>query len=173
MRATDPGRPEVTEYPTYAAAYVNLVPAGNIIDLLDKQIGETTTLLRSADPELAYAPGKWTVKQVVGHVVDTERIFAYRALRIARNDSAPSPGFEQDDYVRYGPFAQCSLADLLEEFRLVRASSIALYNKLDPEAWQRTGVANQFPVSVRGIAYLTAGHELHHAKILREKYLAA
>jgi uncharacterized damage-inducible protein DinB len=154
---------------------VDLVPGGDILQLLASQVEDTAALLQPIDEhragEMRYAPGKWTVKQVLGHVVDTERIFTYRALRTARGDATPMPGFEQDDYVRFGPFDHCSLADLLDEFRIVRAASIALYRNLTPESWMRKGVANQFPVTVRGLAYLTAGHELHHAKILRERYL--
>jgi uncharacterized damage-inducible protein DinB len=176
MTNWNPGHPEPSEYPPYASIYVDLVPDGDILRLLATQVEDTVALLQPIEEhsagELRYAPGKWTVKQVLGHVVDTERIFTYRALRTARGDATPMPGFEQDDYIRLGPFDHCSLADLLDEFRIVRAASITLYRKLTPESWMRRGVANQFPVTVRGLAYLTAGHELHHVKILRERYLA-
>jgi hypothetical protein len=172
MTTWNPGHPEASEYPPYAAVYVDLVPEGNILHLLASQVEDTVALLQPIDPERTYAPGKWTVRQVAGHIIDTERVFAYRALRTARNDATPMAGFEQDDYVRFGPFDHCSLTDLLDEFRIVRAASIALYRNLTPESWMRKGVANQFPVTVRGLAYVTAGHELHHVKILREKYLA-
>jgi hypothetical protein len=175
MTNWNPGHPEASEYPPYASIYVGLVPYNDILPLLASQIEDTVALLEPIGEdrasEMRYAQGKWTVKQVVGHVVDTERIFTYRALRTARGDATPMPGFEQDDYVRFGPFDHCSLADLLAEFRIVRAASIAFYRNLTPESWMRKGVANQFPVTVRGLAYLTAGHELHHVKILREKYL--
>jgi hypothetical protein len=108
---------------------------------------------------------------MVGHVIDTERIFAYRALRIARNDPTPMEGFEQDDYVRYGGFAASSLVDLMEEFACVRRASVWLFRKLSPEAWMRRGIASQNEISVRAIAYVIAGHELHHRQVLREKYL--
>jgi hypothetical protein len=176
MTNWNPGRPDVSEYPPYASIYVDLVPDSDILGLLASQVEDTVALLQPIDEhrasDMRYAPGKWTVKQVLGHVVDTERVFTYRALRTARGDATPMPGFEQDDYVRLGPFEHCSLADLLDEYRIVRAASIALYSKLTPESWMRKGVANRFPVTVRGLAYLTAGHELHHLKILREKYLA-
>ena len=176
MTNWNPGRPDVSEYPPYASIYVDLVPDSDILGLLASQAEDTVALLQPIDEyrasEMRYAPGKWTVKQVLGHVVDTERVFTYRALRTARGDATPMPGFEQDDWVRLGPFEHCSLTDLLDEYRIVRAASIALYSKLTPESWMRKGVANQFAVTVRGLAYLTAGHELHHLKILREKYLA-
>jgi hypothetical protein len=155
-------------------AYVDLVPGADVMHALTSQIDDTCALLKTTDDRRAgqgYAPGKWTVKQVAGHIVDTERIFAYRALRVARNDATPLPGFEQDDYVRFGPFDDCRLADLLDEFRVVRAGTVALFRGLPPDAWMRRGVVNQFNVTVRGLAFQTAGHELHHAKILREKYL--
>jgi hypothetical protein len=176
MPHPNPGRPDPSEYPPYAAAYVDLVQGDDILRLLSGQAEDTVGLFQSIGAERAgafrYAPDKWTASQVLGHVIDTERIFAYRALRVARNDGAPSPGFEQDDYVRFGPFDHCSLDSLVDEFRVVRAASLALYRNLQPEAWMRRGVANRFNVTVRGLAFLTAGHELHHAKILREKYLS-
>jgi hypothetical protein len=176
MPDQNPGHPDPSEYPPYASIYVDLVQSDDILRLLFEQIEDTIALLRSIGVERAgafrYASDKWTAKQILGHVIDTERIFGYRALRVARNDGAPSPGFEQDDYVRFGPFDHCSLDSLVDEFRVIRAASLALYRNLQPEAWMRRGVANNFDVTVRGLAFLTAGHELHHAKILREKYLS-
>jgi hypothetical protein len=113
------------------------------------------------------------VKEVLGHVSDSERVFAYRALRIARNDQTPMEGFEQDDYVKYGPFGQCSLAALIEEFKSVRQATLALFRSLEDAAWTRRGVANKNEVSVRALAYIIAGHELHHRRLLREKYFSA
>jgi hypothetical protein len=168
------GRPDASEYAPYAKAYVDLVAGDDILHALRTQADETVALLQSIDEagsSATYAPGKWTVKQVLGHINDTERIFAYRALCVARNDATPLPGFEQDDYVRFGPFDQCTFASLLDEFRVVRAGTIALFKALPPEAWKRRGVANKFDVTVRGLAFCTAGHERHHVKILREKYL--
>ena len=120
-----------------------------------------------------YAPEKWTVKEVLGHVNDTERIFTYRALRIARGDQTPLSGFEQDDYVRGGNFAERTLADLADEFGYVRSASIALFRSLQKEAWSRRGVANEKDVTVRALAFIVAGHELHHRLILEERYFAA
>jgi hypothetical protein len=125
------------------------------------------------DGNFRYAPDKWTVKDVLGHLADSERIFAYRALRIARADQTPLPGFEQDDFVRSGGFNERTLASLLEEFASVRSASLALYRSLDKDAWLRCGTANNDQISVRALAFITAGHELHHEKILEERYFPA
>ncbi len=106
-------------------------------------------------------------------MIDAERIFPYRALRIARNDRTPLPGFEQDDYVRYGGFAARQLVDLIEEFVCVRRASLFLFHQFNPETWMRRGIADQKEISVRAIAYILAGHELHHRQVLKEKYLLA
>jgi len=170
-----PGRPDESEYPPYAAKYVALVAGNDVLASLAKQIEETTALLKPVDErrasEFVYAPGKWTIKQILGHMLDTERIFAYRALCVARGETAALPGFEQDDYVATGAFGERTLSNLLDEFQTARKSTIALFRNLPQPAWMRRGNANKFPVSVRGIAYLAAGHEAHHVKILREKYL--
>ncbi len=168
-------RPDPSEYPSYAAAYVDLVVGDNILQTLASQIEETLALLRPIEDSrataLTYAPGKWTLKQVLGHMIDTERIFAYRALRVARSDTTPLPGFEEADYVRAANHNEHPLSALLDEFRVVRQGTLILFQNLPAEAWQRRGVVNRFNVSVRGLAFVTAGHELHHVKILREKYL--
>ena len=164
-----------TSTPPYYGKYVSLIPEDDIVAALEKQPPELMALLstrKEADGDLRYAPGKWSVKEVLGHVIDTERVFSYRALRIARNDQTPMEGFEQDDYVKYGPFGQCSLARLVEEFKSVRLATLSLFRGLDEAAWVRRGVANKNGVSVRAIAYIIAGHELHHRNILKEKYFA-
>jgi uncharacterized damage-inducible protein DinB len=117
-----------------------------------------------------YAPEKWSAKQVLGHVCDTERIFAYRALRIARGDATPMEGFEQDDYVKNGPFARHAIAEVIEDYIAVRRATISLLRSLEEAAWSRRGVANKNEVTVRAIAYTIAGHEAHHRRILEEKY---
>ena len=122
------------------------------------------------DGEYRYAPGKWSAKEVLGHVCDTERVFAYRALRIARGDQTPLAGFEQDDYVKNGPFAKAPMEEIIEDYIAVRRASITLFRNLDEAAWVRRGVANNNEVSVRALAYIIAGHELHHRRILEEKY---
>src|SRR5262249_48679154 len=132
------------------------------------------TLLGGVSPERAdfrYAPGKWSIKEVVGHVIDTERIFSYRALRFARNDKTPLPGFEQDDYMPYTNFAQRELSDLAREFEHVRQATLFLFRNLDAAAWERRGTASGGELTVRAMAYVTAGHEIHHRTILQTKYL--
>jgi uncharacterized damage-inducible protein DinB len=174
MSATAPARPDANEYAPYYEKYVSLVPTGDITETLQTQSAETLALLRSVPEESAssrYEPGKWSVKEVVGHVIDTERIFAYRALRFARGDQTPLPGYEQDDYVRAANFDARTLAALADDFERVRAATLALLRSLDAEAWQRRGTANDNEVSVRALAHIIAGHELHHVGILRERYL--
>ncbi len=123
-----------------------------------------------SDGDFRYAPDKWSAKEVLGHVCDTERILSYRALRIARGDRTPIEGFEQDDYVRNAPFRQRPLAELIEDYIAVRRATLTLLRNLDDVAWARRGIANKNEVSVRALAYLIAGHELHHRRILEEKY---
>jgi hypothetical protein len=168
------GQPASNEYGSYYGKYISLVPDGDILAILDRQAPETAALLArpEADGNFRYAPGKWTVKESLGHVIDAERVFGYRAMRIARNDKTPLAGFEQDDYVKYGPFGHCSLTGLVEEFLTVRKATLLLFRALDEAAWARRGVASEKEVTVRALAYITAGHELHHRNIFREKYFA-
>lgn len=166
-------RPQPGEHDPYYSRYISLVPDNDILDTLRTQIADTQALLGRLGEDkgsFRYAPDKWTTKEVVGHLSDTERVFAYRALRIARNDQTPIEGFEQDDYVRFGPFAGRPLAELVEEYGAVRQSSLCLFRALDEQAWSRRGIANNAAVSVRAIAFIMAGHELHHRRILKEKY---
>ena len=168
-------RPEPGEYAPYYDRYISLVPGNDILTTLESQRRQMLLLLSGrdeADGDFRYAPDKWSMKEVLGHVCDTERIFAYRALRISRGDRTPIEGFEQDDYVRNGPFAQRPLAELIEDYIAVRRSTLTLLRNLDEQAWMRRGIANNNEVSVRAIAYTTAGHELHHRRILEEKYFA-
>jgi hypothetical protein len=169
-------RPGETEYMPYYAGYISLVPEGDIVSILGTQLDETLALLRSIPEERAsfrYAPDKWSIKELVGHVIDSERIFSYRALRFARNDQTPLPGYEQDDYVANGSYDAQPLAELAAELESVRRSTLFLLKHLGDDAWTRTGLANDAPVSVRALAYILAGHELHHRAILRTKYLQA
>ena len=166
-------RPKPAEYNTYYDRYISLIPGSDILATLTNEWPKTVSLLSShseKDAELRYAPGKWSVKEVVGHMVDTERIMAYRALRFARNDQTPIEGYEQNDYVRDGPYSQLRLADLVEEFKAVRAATLALFRNLSPEDWTRRGVANKNEITVRALAYVIAGHELHHRHLLEERY---
>jgi hypothetical protein len=167
-------RPNPGEYNPYYDKYISLILGTDIVGTLASQLPKTVALLSSLseqDGELRYAPGKWSLKEALGHVIDTERIMAYRALRIARGDRTPMPGFEQDDYVRDGPHADIRLADLVEEFKTVRAATIALFRNLREQDWKRQGIANQDDITVRALAYIIAGHELHHRNILEERYL--
>jgi DinB family protein len=166
-------RPKPAEYNPYYDRYISLIPGSDILVTLTSEWPKTVSLLSSRsekDAELRYAPGKWSVKEVVGHMVDTERIMAYRALRFARNDQTPIEGYEQDDYVRAGPYSQLRLADLVEEFKAVRAATLALFRNLSPEDWTRRGVANKNEITVRALAYVIAGHELDHRHLLEERY---
>jgi hypothetical protein len=174
MSATAPAKPEANEYAPYYEKYVSLVPDAEVVGTLERQAEETLALLRAVPEERgghAYEPGKWSIKQVVGHIIDGERVFVYRALRFARGDRTPLPGFEQDDYVAAADFDSRSLASLLDEFAAVRRATLSLFRSLDAESWRRTGVASDNEVSVRALAYITAGHEAHHVRILRERYL--
>ena len=167
--------PDASEHAPYYGKYVSLVTGGNILDTLETQLGDMQSLLGSLTEERGghrYAPTKWSIREVVGHVSDTERVFAYRALRIGRGDQTPIEGFDQDPYVQAGPFERARLADLAEEFASVRRATLSLLRPLDAEAWMRRGVANQNEVSVRALAYVIAGHERHHRNILVERYLS-
>jgi DinB superfamily len=158
-------RPDASEYAPYYEKYISLVPAGDVIKILSGQLDETLALLRGlseAQGDSRYAPDKWSIKEVVGHVLDTERIFGHRAFRFARNDETPLPGFEQDDYVRAADFGRRTLVDLADEFAHVRRANLSLLRSLDEEAWRRRGAANNNAVSVRALAYIMAGHIVHH-----------
>lgn len=167
-------RPDATEYAPSYAGYISRVADGNIIEILDRQIDDTTALLRGLSEAQAmsrYAPEKWSVKEVIGHLIDSERVFGYRVLRFARNDQTPLSGFEQNDYVREAAFDDRGLADLASEFEHVRRANLHMLRGLKAEAWDRRGEANGNPVSVRALVYIIAGHELHHVGIIRTKYL--
>ncbi len=168
-------RPESGEYAPYYDRYISLISGTNILETLDAQRREMMLLLSGrdeSDGDFRYAPDKWNAKEVLGHVCDTERVFAYRALRIGRGDRTPMEGFEQDDYVKHGPFARAPLAELVEDYIAVRRATLTLLRNLDEGAWMRHGVANKNEVSVRALAYIIAGHELHHRRILEQKYFA-
>jgi hypothetical protein len=167
------GRPEASEHSAYFGRYISLVSDADILIVLETQVGETLALLRGLsekDGDFRYGPDKWSAKEALGHVNDTERIFAYRALRIARADKTPLAGFEQDDYVRAGGFEKRTLADLVNEFDVIRKSTLFLFRGLEDDAWIRQGTASDNPLTVRALAYMIAGHELHHRRIFLEKY---
>ncbi len=174
MKELTINRPEEGEYLPYYGKYISLIPEGNIVTVLSEQLDETLALLR-AIPEseggFRYAPDKWSIKELVGHVIDTERLFAYRALRFARNDETPLAGYDQDEYIRNASFDDYPLGELVAELKSVRESTVFLFKHLDQAAWLRRGLANESEVSVRALAYIIAGHELHHRRILRDRYL--
>jgi len=166
-------RPAPTDYAPPHASYVDLVAEEDILGAMQQQSSETQKLLASLDETRAayrYAAEKWSIKEVIGHIVDAERIMGYRALCVARGDSQPLPGFDEGAYVANAGFDAWKLGDLAEEYALVRRSNIVFFKNLAPEAWDRRGTANNFPVSVRGVAYVIVGHERHHLNVLREKY---
>lgn len=166
-------RPEADEYDDFYAGYVARVPPGDLVEILETQIDETHDLvegLSDAEADYAYAPGKWTVKEVLGHLADSERVLAYRALRFARTDATDLPGFDENAWVPPGSFGDRTPESLAEELRSVRAASVHLFRGLPAEAWTRTGTANGAPVSVRALACIIAGHELQHRSTLVERY---
>jgi len=169
-------RPATTEYAPYYERYVGLVPTGDIVQTLSTQLEETLAALNAISEAQAgyrYAPGKWSIKEVIGHIIDSERIFAYRALCFARNDSRPIAGFEQDDYMKNSDFDARTLADLAAEFEHVRRGNVMLFRSLSDAAWNRVGIASDAEVSVHALGYMIAGHERHHMNILKERYLSA
>lgn len=168
-------RPEASEHAAYYGRYISLVPDGDILAILREQGPRTKALFSGITEQqgnFRYAPEKWSIKQVFGHLIDAERIFAYRALRISRNDQTPIEGFEQNDYVANAPFENCKLTDLLDEYTAVRNATVLLFRNVGQEAWPRQGTASNYPVTVRALAYIIAGHELHHYRVLQEKYLS-
>jgi uncharacterized damage-inducible protein DinB len=172
MTAT--AKPTSEEYAPAYAGYVGQVSAENVIAALENNGAETLALVRGLSAEKGdyrYAEGKWSVKELIGHITDSERIFAYRILRIARGDATPLPGFDQDPYVVNGLHATRTLASLADEFETVRGATLSLVKSLDETAWARRGVASDNEISVRALIYITAGHEIHHVKILQERYL--
>lgn len=167
-------RPHLTEHDPYFSRYIDLVPDGNLLSLLDAQHSATQAMLARLTPQQAkhrYAEGKWSVTEVIGHLADTERIFSYRALRFARGDETPLPGYNENAYTPAGRFDDRSLGDVAHEFAAVRAATFAFFRGLNSDAYERSGEANGHPVSVRALAYIIAGHELHHVGILRSRYL--
>ena len=168
-------RPRQDEYISYYQKYITLVPDGDLVETLRAQIAETLSLVRSIPEDRGahrYAPGKWSIKEVVGHMSDVERVMTYRALRIARADTTPLPGFDENAWVPAGNFGARSLASLAHELEAVRRATVAFFQTLDAESAARRGSANNAPISARALAYIIAGHERHHVGILRERYLA-
>ena len=166
-------RPNPDEYSEYAGRYINLVGDGQIVDILESQKEESCRLFTGIGEErskYAYAEGKWTIKQMLGHMADTERIFAYRAL-VFSHESITLPGFDQDVYMQQATFNSRPLEDLVNEFKAVREASIYLFKWMTDEQSKQKGIASGSPFSPRAYAYMIAGHEVYHWGILRERYL--
>ncbi len=168
-------RPAAGEYLPFSIAYISKVPEeGLLTEYLSGNAAEISNLLASLSEEKLcrrYAEGKWNLKEVLGHIIDTERVFSYRALCIARNDQSAFPGFDQDDYAQSSNAGNRSMGSLLHEYAMVRAGTIALLESFDDAAWLRKGFASNHTLSVRAAAYQIVGHELHHLAIIRERYL--
>lgn len=166
-------RPAPGEYAPYFERYVARVPEPDVLPVLAKQREELARRLGTLPEErggFRYAPGKWTVRELLGHVIDTERIFGYRALCISRGETKALPGFEQDDYAAVAGHDRWTLAELIEDFGVVRRSTIAVLAHLDEAAVRRVGTSSGHPTSVRAIAFIVAGHLRHHLAVLAEKY---
>jgi uncharacterized damage-inducible protein DinB len=167
-------RPAASEYLPYYSRYIEKVEGDDVIAALKSQLRETIAFLNCISNEEAssrYEPGKWSVREVLGHVIDTERIFAYRALRIGRGDATPLAGYEQDDYIKGAAFDRVRWSALIEEFELVRRANILMFSGFTDDAWMRSGTANNAAVTARALAWIIAGHELHHRSVIEEKYL--
>jgi uncharacterized damage-inducible protein DinB len=167
------GKPDSSEYSQFNAGYVANVTEDDVLAALEKQTAETTALFARVDEEKGayrYAPEKWSVKQVVGHLTDGEHIFAYRALAIARGDKASLPGFDENEYMREANFDRRSMRSIAEAHAAARAATLAMFRGFSDEVWQRVGTANDSPLSVRALVYIMLGHERHHLKVLRERY---
>ncbi len=169
-------RPAADEYASFVGAYISLVDSEDIGATLESQLSQTLRLLGGVGGERAlyrYEAGKWSVKEVVGHMSDTERVFSYRMLRVGRGDATPLPGFEQDDFVRGASFDSIPWEELVAEFEAVRRATLHLCRQFAPEAWLRRGTVNNAGISARALAYAIAGHELHHRGILTKSYSLA
>lgn len=167
------GRPAIGTSSTYFRKYIDLVPDGNITEILIKQedtITDYFSKLSASDWDISYAPGKWTVKESLLHLIDVERIMAYRALAISRGDQTPLPGFDQDDYAAVGKVDHRSGESLIAEYRTVRKASASLFENMSNTDFNRLGNASNHPISPLAVAYIIAGHELHHLQIFQEKY---
>jgi uncharacterized damage-inducible protein DinB len=167
-------RPAADEYAAYYGRYIDQVPAEDVLGVLSGGLIETAAWLRSLPPERAsyrYAPDKWTVREVVGHVVDTERVFANRAFRFARADTQPIPGMDQDEYVRHAGFEGRALSSLIDEFERLRKANLELFRSFGETELARRGTASGYEVSVRALLFILAGHERHHRRILQERYV--
>ncbi|OBY77621.1 hypothetical protein BBG47_20875 [Paenibacillus sp. KS1] len=167
-------QPLPSEYGEAFANYISQVPAGDLQEMLAEQLEQMTKLISNLSKEQGeyrYAPGKWSIKEVLGHIADTERVMAYRLLRIARGDQTPLPGFDEGLFMSGSTFDSMPMSELLEDYQAVRHATLTLLRGLTDEAALRTGTTNNMTISARALAYTIAGHELHHLHVLKERYL--
>lgn len=176
MTHASAGRPEPNEYAAYFSKYLNLAPEeGDIVAGLEKQRFATLECLRDIDEQKSnhrYAADKWSIKEVIGHVIDTERVFSYRAFYFGRNNQNPVAGYDQDITAQHANHGLRSFSDILDEYEVVRQASLHVFRNFDKDAWMRRGIANNNEISVRALAYVILGHERHHLEILKTRYLA-
>lgn len=168
------GRPQTTEAAPYYFTYIDLVKGEDALAAIENQLEDTLAFFSGIAEDTSlhrYQPEKWSIRQVLNHVTDTERAFAFRALWFARGFDAPLPGYDQDIAASGAGADSCSWASLVEEFRRVRLSTISLFRNMPPDAWMRSGIASGNPFTVRALAFIIAGHVIHHAGVLRERYL--
>ena len=165
-------RPQTHEYPAWGETYIKLVD-GDVIEILERQVTEFTDFINSLveKADHAYAPGKWTIKEIIGHILDAERVFVYRMTCFARGEQQPLPGFEEDDYVANAHFSDRSLLSLSHEFALLRKANLYLFKSLTETELDRKGTASGKEITVRAILFVTAGHIMHHTSIIKERYL--
>ena len=165
-------RPEPSEYALHYGNYIRLVEEEDIVEAMRSELARTLELLRDVPEQeslIRHPPYTWSVREVVGHLIDSERVFGYRALRFARGDATPLPGFDENAYAAAGAFDRRSLASLRDEFDFLRRSHVGLFASLPEEAWDRRGTANNAEITVRALAYVLVGHERHHVAILRKR----
>ncbi|MEO8150625.1 MAG: DinB family protein [Bacteroidia bacterium] len=168
-------KPHATDYPSYYGTYINKVTGDDLITALVINFSETEKLIKTITEEnlnYRYAEGKWTIKEILVHLMDAERIFAYRALRFARQDKTDLPGFEENDYAPASKASSRNIDSIMQEFAALRKSTIELYKSFDEEQLNQSGTANNNRITVRSLGYSTAGHELHHIQVIRERYLS-
>jgi DinB superfamily len=166
-------RPDSSEYAPFYAGYIELVPEDDVLSAIETQSSETQKVLSSIDEargSYRYAEGKWSVKEMFGHITDGERVFGYRALCISRGEEQPLPGFDEKEYTANANYDSWKIGDLAEQYALVRRANIVMFRNLPADAWARRGIASNNPVTVRALAYMMVGHERHHLRVLRERY---
>lgn len=174
MNPNAPGLPSKDEYAEWYAGYVALVPDGDIIAALALQPDDLDTLLGGVTETAStfrYAAGKWSIRQLVGHLIDAERVFALRALCFSRGETAALPGFDENSYVASSAYADVPLTDLRREFRTLREANAMMFGRFGTQEWDRRGIASGYSVSVRALAYIMVGHPRHHMKVIGERYL--